>query len=474
MKKSLLTLSLLVLSVGARAQFVPFVPNQILTAQALNGAFAQFLPLNGGVPVTFPQLTVTGNTTLNNLSVNGSSSFIGSTAFFGLVTLPASTILPNGVTATTQAASDNSNLVATDAFVNQHTTALTSLAAQAANTVVANVTAASASPTAVALPSCSTANSALKYTTSAGFSCGTTFALTTGTLAQFAATTSAQLAGIISDETGTGSLVFGTSPTLVTPALGTPSALVLTNATGLPVSGLTGLGTGVATALGTAATGSGGIVLATSPTISSPTITGGAYNGTVGATTPSTGAFTTLSASSTVSGAGFSTYLASPPAIGGTAPAAGSFTTVSATGTITPSQTAGIVGTTTNNNANAGSVGETITSSVTGVAQTSATLTNVTSIPLTAGDWDVTCSWTGSGSSGTTSLNFGLTTTTGAQAPVGQRVLLGGFSTTVGVEMACPTFRLSLASSATLFLTSAPAFAGTMTVGGTIWARRRR
>jgi hypothetical protein len=56
-----------------------------------------------------------------------------------------------------------------------------------------------------------------------------------------------------------------------------------------------------------------------------------AFNGTVGATTPSTGAFTTLSASSTVSGAGFSTYLASPPAIGGTAAAAGTFTTMTAT-----------------------------------------------------------------------------------------------------------------------------------------------
>jgi len=41
-------------------------------------------------------------------------------------------------------------------------------------------------------------------------------AVTTGTLAQFAATTSAQLAGVISDETGTGALVFGTSPTLTT------------------------------------------------------------------------------------------------------------------------------------------------------------------------------------------------------------------------------------------------------------------
>jgi hypothetical protein len=48
----------------------------------------------------------------------------------------------------------------------------------------------------------------------------------------------------------------------------------------------------------------------------------------VGASTPSTGAFTTLAASSTVSGTGFSTYLASPPAIGGTTPAAGAFTGV--------------------------------------------------------------------------------------------------------------------------------------------------
>jgi hypothetical protein len=49
---------------------------------------------------------------------------------------------------------------------------------------------------------------------------------------------------------------------------------------------------------------------------------------------PGTGAFTTLSASSTVSGTGFSTYLASPPAIGGTAPGAGAFTTLSASSTV--------------------------------------------------------------------------------------------------------------------------------------------
>ena len=42
-----------------------------------------------------------------------------------------------------------------------------------------------------------------------------------------------------------------TTPMLITPALGTPSAIVLTNGTGLPIStGLTGTGTGVLTALG--------------------------------------------------------------------------------------------------------------------------------------------------------------------------------------------------------------------------------
>jgi hypothetical protein len=52
--------------------------------------------------------------------------------------------------------------------------------------------------------------------------------------------------------------------------------------------------------------------------------------GTIGSGTPNTGAFTTLSASSTVSGTGFSNYLASPPAIGGTTPSTGAFTTVTA------------------------------------------------------------------------------------------------------------------------------------------------
>ena len=72
-------------------------------------------------------------------------------------------------------------------------------------------------------------------------------ALTSGNLSQFASTTSAQLAGVISDETGTGALVFANSPTLVTPTLGTPASGMLTNCTGLPVAGG---GTGASTAAG--------------------------------------------------------------------------------------------------------------------------------------------------------------------------------------------------------------------------------
>lgn len=67
-------------------------------------------------------------------------------------------------------------------------------------------------------------------------------------------------------------------------------------------------------------------------------LTSGSINGTtVGATSASTGAFTSLSASSTVSGSGFSTYLASPPAIGGSSAGTGAFTTLTASSTVSGS-----------------------------------------------------------------------------------------------------------------------------------------
>jgi hypothetical protein len=93
---------------------------------------------------------------------------------------------------------------------------------------------------------------------------------------------SANLLGALTDETGTGSAVFATSPTLVTPILGTPTSATLTNATGLPIgTGVSGLGTGVATFLATPSsanlrsaltdeTGTGSAVFATSPTLVTP------------------------------------------------------------------------------------------------------------------------------------------------------------------------------------------------------------
>lgn len=57
-------------------------------------------------------------------------------------------------------------------------------------------------------------------------------ALTSNPLSQFAATTSLQLKNVISDETGSGALVFANTPTLVTPVLGaaTGTSVVLTGA----------------------------------------------------------------------------------------------------------------------------------------------------------------------------------------------------------------------------------------------------
>lgn len=93
---------------------------------------------------------------------------------------------------------------------------------------------------------------------------------------------SAELAALMDDETGSGALVFATSPTLVTPLLGTPTSGTLTNCTGLPIStGVSGLGANVATALATPSsaniatavtdeTGSGLLVFGTSPTLTTP------------------------------------------------------------------------------------------------------------------------------------------------------------------------------------------------------------
>lgn len=119
MKKILAVLGLL-LSAVCLAQVSPgFVPGQVLSAAQLNAAFAQAAAVTSG---TLTSPTITGGTI-------------------------------------------------TGATITSGTVSLASLAAQAANTVVANATASSASPTAFAMPSCSAATSALGWTTSTGFTC---------------------------------------------------------------------------------------------------------------------------------------------------------------------------------------------------------------------------------------------------------------------------------------------------------------
>jgi hypothetical protein len=142
-----------------------------------------------------------------------------------------------------------------------------------------------------------------------------------GVQAFLATPSSANLRTAMTDETGTGLLVFNTSPTLVTPALGTPSALVGTNITGT-AAGLTAGNvttnanlTGAITSVGNAAslgsftsanlaaaltdeTGTGAAVFANTPTLVTPVI---------GAATGTSLAVTAAVTSSGTAGVGYAT-----------------------------------------------------------------------------------------------------------------------------------------------------------------------
>ena len=79
-----------------------------------------------------------------------------------------------------------------------------------------------------------TASNTLTFTgtdsSSVAFGAGGTAAYTGDTLDTFAATTSAELASVISDETGSGALVFGTSPELTTPTITTGGSIDVSGA----------------------------------------------------------------------------------------------------------------------------------------------------------------------------------------------------------------------------------------------------
>ena len=128
-----------------------------------------------------------------------------------------------------------------------------------------------------------------------------TLVVTTDKLSALAATTSAELAGVISDETGSGALVFGTSPSLTTPNIGAATATSI-NSTTIPSSKTLVVTTDKLSALAATTsaelagvisdeTGTGSLVFANTPTLVTPNIgaaTGTSFNltgsGTLGTT----------------------------------------------------------------------------------------------------------------------------------------------------------------------------------------------
>ena len=117
----------------------------------------------------------------------------------------------------------------------------------------------------------------------------TGIAVTAGTLGQFAATTSSALAGVISDETGSGALVFGTSPAITTSLTTGSSSFDLLNTTVATVN-FAGAATAVNIGASNSTTTIAGdlVVNGTTTTINSTTVTVDDLNIVLGSVTTPT------------------------------------------------------------------------------------------------------------------------------------------------------------------------------------------
>ena len=168
----------------------------------------------------------------------------------------------------------------------------------------------------------------------------------------------------------------------------------------------------------------------------------------------------------------------------GTGNFVGANTPTFVTGTVTVpsvtfSSTSGIIGTTTNDNAAALSVGQEITSVIplaSAVSLTTATPANLTTLSLTAGDWDVYGNITATLSAGTDFTQF-MVWISLFNASVPDHSLMNK-TTTLGASilgLSAPYFRVSASGTTTVYLSCNQVFAGgTMTACGGFYARRRR
>jgi hypothetical protein len=148
-------------------------------------------------------------------------------------------------------------------------------------------------------------------------------------------------------------------------------------------------------------------------------------------------------------------------------------TVLGTTPTIT---TPNVVGVNNGSNAAAGSVGEYISASASSVALVAASLANIASISLTAGDWDVSGGIVIIGSAAViANAAGGVSATSATLGPVGTYFQYADASLASAIGMACPTVRLSVAATTTVYLIAYAGFAtGTATASGLIHARRMR
>lgn len=169
---------------------------------------------------------------------------------------------------------------------------------------------------------------------------------------------------------------------------------------------------------------------------------------------------------------------AAPGAIGGTTAGSGAFTTLSATGLVTPSSTVGIKGTTAADSAQAGSVGEYVTATASGVSLTTSVAANITSVSLTAGDWDISgvVQITAAGSTVVSNAAGGISTTSATLGALGTYWQQGA-TLPAGANLAYspPRVRINVSSTTTVFLVALSTFTtSTCSANGVITARRVR